>query len=211
MFRKISFLIPLAVCSLAAVLLLTPRITESKGGATPVRFAVIGDRTGGHAPGVYDEIIGEIELLKPDFVMNVGDMIEGYTDDYAKIEAEWDEYLDLLKQLSCPIHLTPGNHDIRDDRSREIYRKRIGDNFYSFDYSGLHFIILDVSLVERTEDFPPDQLGWLKNDLKKNRKAAQTFTTISALSTTASSTPASAVPVAEPNQCRMGCTITLPG
>jgi len=175
MFRRINFLMPLLIYSFVATLLCIPRSVEGKGGTMPVRFAVIGDRTGGHTPGVYGAIISEIELLKPDFVMTVGDMIEGYGSDYTRTEAEWDEYLALVEPLFCPIHFTPGNHDIWDDRSRDIYRNRISENYHSFDYLGLHFVVLDVSLINRTEDFPQDQLDWLKKDLKKNRKAAQTF------------------------------------
>lgn len=44
---------------------------------TPVRFAIIGDRVGSAQPGIYEEIVSEIERLRPDFVVNVGDMIEG--------------------------------------------------------------------------------------------------------------------------------------
>ena len=81
----------------------------------PIRFAIIGDRTGGHVPGVYGEIIQEIELLKPDFTMTVGDMIEGYTEDVERLTAEWNEYLEIIKPLSAPIHHTPGNHDITNE------------------------------------------------------------------------------------------------
>ena len=42
----------------------------------PIRFAIIGDRTSGHIPGIYGQIVIEIERMKPDFVMTVGDMIE---------------------------------------------------------------------------------------------------------------------------------------
>ncbi len=148
-------------------------LAELKEG--PVRFAVIGDRTGGHTPGIYGQIVQEIELMKPDFVVTVGDMIEGYTDDYEGVEEEWSEYMSLLTPLTSPIYHTPGNHDVWDDKSLEMYRQQIGENYYSFDFKRLHFVILDVSCLNSSEELPQDQITWLEKDLKKHRKAAYTF------------------------------------
>ncbi|MDP8238340.1 MAG: metallophosphoesterase [Candidatus Hatepunaea meridiana] len=141
----------------------------------PIRFAVIGDRTGGHVPGVYGDIIGEIELMKPDFVLTVGDMIEGYSDDYDKVSAEWTEYKTLITPLTSSIYHTPGNHDIWDEKSLELFRQQIGDNYYSFDYKGLHFIILDVSCINSSAELPDEQITWLEEDLNKHKDAAYTF------------------------------------
>ncbi len=161
---------------LLLLIILIPVSASAGSKDAPVRFAVIGDRTGNHQPGVYGEIVNEIELMKPDFVMTVGDMIEGYSDDYEEVQAEWSEYMSLLKPLTpTPIYHTPGNHDIWDEKSLDIYRQRIGDNYYSFDYKGLHFVILDVSRFNSSAEIPEKQLVWLEKDLKKHRKAAFTF------------------------------------
>lgn len=43
------------------------------------QFAIIGDRTGGaNALGTFDLAMDQINLLQPEFVINVGDLIEGY-------------------------------------------------------------------------------------------------------------------------------------
>jgi len=44
------------------------------------RFAVLGDRTGGAVPGVYERAWIEVAGLDPSFVINVGDSIEGGRD-----------------------------------------------------------------------------------------------------------------------------------
>lgn len=44
------------------------------------RFSILGDRTGGARPGVYEQAGREIDQLQPDFVMHVGDLIEGGED-----------------------------------------------------------------------------------------------------------------------------------
>jgi len=137
----------------------------------PVRFAIIGDRTGGHTPGVYGDIVEEIQRLRPDFVVSVGDLIEGYIDDKAKIDEQWDEYWELIKPLSMPLYHTPGNHDIWDDQSDQIYNEEAGKPYYSFNHGkSLHFTILDNSRWGDIDDFPDEQLEWMRNDLKKHRK-----------------------------------------
>lgn len=141
----------------------------------PIRFAVIGDRTGGHVPGVYGEIVLEIELLKPDFTMTVGDMIEGYTEDVERLTAEWNEYLEIVKPLSAPIYYTPGNHDITNDAMIDSYRKFVGEPYRSFDYEDVHFVIMDNSRWESSDEIPEDQIKWLKKDLKKHKKAPYTL------------------------------------
>jgi len=141
----------------------------------PVRFAIISDRTGGHVSGIYGQIIIEIERMKPDFVMTVGDMIEGYVDDSVRITGEWHEYDSLIAPLTMPIYHTPGNHDIWSDMSEEMYPDYIGKPYYSFDHRNLHFVILDAGRWEKSEELPEKQIKWLINDLQNSQTAAYTF------------------------------------
>ena len=53
------------------------------------QFVVVSDRTGGVRPGVFEEATRKINLLQPEFVMSVGDLIMGNTTNRAQIEAEW--------------------------------------------------------------------------------------------------------------------------
>ncbi len=138
----------------------------------PVRFAIISDRTGGHVPGIHGQIAIEIERLKPDFVMTVGDMIEGYVDDSARIINEWIEYDSIIDPISSEIHWVPGNHDIWSDMSEELYRRFIGEPYYSFDHRGIHVIVLDVSRCESSSEISGEQLDWLIQDLESSRDAS---------------------------------------
>ena len=47
--------------------------------ADAFRFVVVSDRTGGHQPGAWAQAVEQINRLKPDFVVSIGDLIEGYT------------------------------------------------------------------------------------------------------------------------------------
>jgi UDP-2,3-diacylglucosamine pyrophosphatase LpxH len=139
------------------------------------KFIILGDRTGSHVPGVYKSIVAEIERIRPDFIINVGDLIEGYISDADSINKEWDEVLAVLDKTSLPYYLIPGNHDIWDTQSESIYVKRCGKPYYSFDYKNTHFVILDNSIIESWEEIPEEQYDWVRNDLKKHRKAQNIF------------------------------------
>jgi hypothetical protein len=142
---------------------------------SPVRFAIIGDRTGGHVPGIYGQVATEVERLRPDFVMTVGDMIEGYVDDTTRIIREWEEYDSIVEPISSPIYYTPGNHDIWSDISEDLYRRFIGAPYFSFDQESVHFVILDVSRWESSDDIPSEQIDWLIDDLEKHQDSAYTL------------------------------------
>ena len=141
----------------------------------PVRFAIIGDRTGGAVPGIYEQIVDEIERMKPDFVITVGDMIEGPETNEARIRAKWDEYLSIVSRLTMPIYYTPGNNDIESDFMEKYYLEYIGPPYYSFNYGNLHFIILDNSRWSSSDELPGEQINWLIGDLKAFANARHTF------------------------------------
>lgn len=142
---------------------------------TPVRFAIIGDRTGNAQAGVYEQIVSEVQALKPDFVLTVGDMIEGPARDTIEISERWQEYKSLISALSIPVYYTPGNNDIWDDASHLFYQRYAGKPYYSFDIKGVHFISLDVSRYESSTEIDRRQLQWLINDLNKNKRARHTI------------------------------------
>jgi len=140
-----------------------------------IRFAVIGDRTGSHQPGVYEETIAEIVRLRPDFSITIGDQIEGYSTDSAAVAAEWREYDSIVRPLPSPLYLTPGNHDITFDQMEPWYKLYAGEPYYSFDKLGSHFIVLDVSRWEFGDPLPKAEMDWLIDDLEHNELATHTF------------------------------------
>ncbi|MDP2807674.1 MAG: metallophosphoesterase [bacterium] len=141
------------------------------------RFVVLGDRTNNPNQNAFEMVLQDIERLRPDFVVTVGDLIQGYDDSSATVK-DWDQTLPALKLLSCPIYLTPGNHDITTPEVRNIFIKKTGRQpYYSFDHQNSHFIILDNSLAETADKLDPDQLKWLEKDLKllKNKAGVYVF------------------------------------
>ena len=159
-----SVLVPLRAASLVALLIL---VALSAAQAGTVHFAVIGDRTGEPADGIYEQALAEIARLRPDFLMTVGDAIDGYTEDSVKLNHQWDSVLTMYSDVSFPIHHTPGNHDIQGAMSEQVYRAKIGEPSYSFTFDGGAIVVLDNSRVERSEDLEPDQVAWLGEQLVK--------------------------------------------
>ena len=119
------------------------------------QFVIIGDRTGGaNVLKTFDMAMDQINLLQPEFVINVGDLIEGYSDDKAELNAEWDESDVMLNKLEMPFFRTPGNHDIANDTAKQVWLDRHEASYYNFVYGNVLFIVLDSEDPPRTA--PPD-------------------------------------------------------
>ena len=142
------------------------------------RFAIVGDRTGGHRPGVFEDAVRKLNLLRPEFVLSTGDLIEGYTADRETINREWDEFEDLINPLKMPFFYLSGNHDYTNQVMAEVWRERFGPSFYHFLYRNVLFLCLNTqeaaggpggaSILE-------DQYRFVKNQLEAHRDARWTF------------------------------------
>jgi predicted phosphodiesterase len=169
--------------SLLVLVLLAVVLVPAAWAAKPAaprdnfRFAVLGDRTNMANQKAFEMVLRDIERLKPDFVVTVGDLIQGYKDS-AGTAGDWDSILPCLKILSCPIYLTPGNHDITTPNVRNLFTLKTGRKpYYSFDFQNSHFIILDNTQSPYADRMDPDQIKWLEKDLKalKNKSGTYVF------------------------------------
>lgn len=125
------------------------------------QFVIIGDRTGGaNQEGTFKLAMGQLELLQPEFVINVGDLIEGYSDDRAELNAEWDEVDGRIKATGIPFFHTPGNHDIANKTAQTVWRDRYGASRYYFVYKDTLFVVLD------TEDPPREAPADIREKLE---------------------------------------------
>jgi hypothetical protein len=107
------------------------------------QFAIVTDRTGGHRPGVFPTAIAKLNLLQPEFVVSVGDLIEGYTDDRTQIAREWTEFIGFIDSLHMPFFYVPGNHDYINPVMAEEWKKRFGRDYYHFVYQDVLFLCLN--------------------------------------------------------------------
>lgn len=153
------------------------------------RFAIIGDRCGGERPGFFGKAMDVLNLLRPEFVMSVGDLIDGCGASKEKLRRQWEEEQRFVKKLDMPFFHVVGNHDIwtgikgpskeRQD-SIDLWHEFHGTNtYYSFTYKGCHFICFNT--MEKHEYFPPrepipqHQFDWALAEMQKNKDARWHF------------------------------------
>ena len=58
-------------------------------------FALISDLNGGEREGVYSTAVAQLNRIEPTFVLSVGDLIDGGTEDAAQLTKEWDSFEEL--------------------------------------------------------------------------------------------------------------------
>src|SRR5690606_21933795 len=90
------------------------------------QFAVVTDNAGGPRPGVFSEAVAKLNLLQPEFVMSIGDFIEGYEDTKEALHRQWDSFEKEVAGFEMPFFFVPGNHDNGRPLWSEVYRDRIG-------------------------------------------------------------------------------------
>ena len=112
--------------------------------ANDFKFAIMGDRTGSHRPGVWERSIQSVNQLRPAFVMSVGDYIEGYIEDRAALDAEWTEFEQDIASLAMRFFYVAGNHDISNQAMTDLWETRRGPRYYHFIYKDVLFLAMNT-------------------------------------------------------------------
>lgn len=158
-------------------------------------FVVLGDRTaaGPNSLDVLAEAVREVNLLGPDLVLNVGDMIPGYCN-----QDQWLSQMKELRQvtdrLTMPWLPVAGNHDIYWATNKphpageheSDYEQHVGPLWYAMEHKGCWFIVLfsdEGDPKTGTKDFDdpnaqvlsPRQTHWLQSVLGKAKGARHIF------------------------------------
>ena len=113
---------------------------------------IVSDRTGSARPGVFESAIPKVNLLEPAFVVSVGDLIEGDTEDQAQLDREWDEFEGFVAGLETPFFYAAGNHDMSNAVMAETWQARFGPSYYSFLYKDVLFLVLNSELFGMVRD-----------------------------------------------------------
>lgn len=118
-----------------------------------------------------------IEALNPDFVVHLGDVVQEFPESDA-FETAATEATRQLDALDVETRYVAGNHDVGDkpdptmptrpvtQASLEAYHERYGRSWYSWDYGGVHFVVLNSQLLNSSLRAARDQRNWLEGDLQ---------------------------------------------
>ena len=119
-----------------------------------------------------------VQLLadqNPDFVIHLGDMVHPLPHMAAYSEAA-KEANKIFLPLMPNLKFVPGNHDSgdkpslvspagpADKASLDTYRQHFGEDFYSFEFKNIQFIVMNSSLVNNLKE-ENSQKKWLETEL----------------------------------------------
>jgi hypothetical protein len=144
------------------------------------QFAIVSDNTSGMQPGVFASAMEKLNLLQPEFVICVGDLIQGYTTDLAQLNAEKAESDRMINTLSMPFFRIPGNHDTTNLFMSDEWERTYGRRYYSFVYKDVLFLCFDTQGADQVGDKRPaglgdEQLAWAVETLRKHPDVRWTF------------------------------------
>ena len=158
----------------------TKKETNANSVFRPFTFAVLGDCRPGRStsltqPTIFSVMLKEISNSPAMFAVMTGDFISGYINDEKKINSQWTVFKKACSSLRKPFHVVPGNHDIWDTRSLNIYKKLWGNPYYDFQSNGCEFIVLDSEDLKHPDSIAGDQLKWLRERLEATKKLKYKF------------------------------------
>lgn len=112
----------------------------------------------GDPPLYFDEVLNRISDLKPDLLIITGDIISGGASRSKPLNpdlilSDWKYFDSRIEKLGIPVYRTPGNHDVNNFTTRDIYLERYRKPPYAITYKGSRFIFLDsIGIDQRKND-----------------------------------------------------------
>ncbi len=130
------------------------------------------------------ECLAAINRLRPSFVIAGGDLVfDALAVPRDRARLLYGLYRDTAARIEAPLHNTLGNHDVfglyersgvspsAAEYGKKMYEDRIGRRYYSFDYRGWHFVVLDSIGLTPARAYighiDEEQMDWLRADLEK--------------------------------------------
>ena len=84
----------------------------------------------------------KLNLLQPEFVICVGDLIEGGTEDINVLKQQYGEFDEIVNSLQMRFFRVAGNHDISNPTMMKMYEERYGHAYYHFVYKQVLFLVV---------------------------------------------------------------------
>ncbi len=139
------------------------------------QFAIVSDRCGGHRPGIFPLAMKKLNLLQPEFVICVGDLIEGYTEDPKAMDAMRAEVDAMIAELEMPFFRVAGNHDMSNAAMAKNWEEHYGKPWYHFVYDNTLFLVVCSEDGGQHIHLSDEQLKYIDQTLKQNSDVRWTF------------------------------------
>ena len=148
-----------------ALSLFTIALTVQRAYGADVRFVVLGHIRGGELGGLnprLHELLEEVRALGPAFVVLTGDIIWGDLNNTPRDpENGWSasgtRLMMLFDTLGVPVYRVPGNHDISDVGTRDIWFRRYGTLPRVVSESGARVLLLSSAWIPEDSDEDNDE------------------------------------------------------
>lgn len=125
-------------------------------------FGVIGDTKIGMVEAVYKQFLLKMRERDISLIFITGDVIDRPGD-----ESQWKRFIELTGE-NFTVHIAPGNHDINNYKSLNVYKEMVlRPPYYAFYEGDTQFIILCTEVPDEIGRITGRQLIWLKEELKK--------------------------------------------
>jgi len=108
------------------------------------QFAIVSDRNGGMRRGIFEQAVDKLNILQPEFVISIGDLIDGYTESRKLIKDQWQEFDTIVTKFQMPFFYVPGNHDISNPVMADYWTEHLGRDYYYFLYRDVLFLCLNT-------------------------------------------------------------------
>lgn len=126
--------------------------TDFNNNEDQFTFAIISDLNGGEREGIFSVAVEQTNLFNPAFVLSVGDLIDGGTEDKAQLAGEWESFDQRAAKLNAPFFHLGGNHDLTNVVMRDFWHDRYGPTYYHFRYKNVLFLMMD------SEDYETERM-----------------------------------------------------
>lgn len=148
---------------------------EYRDDPADFQFAIVSDPQGGGREGVFKKALAQVNLLQPEFVICVGDLIDGGTEDLGVLNAQFDAMDATLKNLEMRFYRAVGNHDITNPVMLKLYKERYGSPYYHFKYKDVLFLVVSTEDPPGAGNVGEAQTAAMLKALQENPDARWTF------------------------------------
>lgn len=126
-------------------------------------------------------VVADINRREVDFVVHLGDLLHPVPETGELYAQAANSYREIVADLSVPIQVLPGNHDIGDTPIKggpaspttpdmiQAWEGEFGAQYHSFEKDGVRFLMLNAQLINSGLQAETDQKVWFEAELAASK------------------------------------------